>query len=69
MGVSIIEFDNGEGKVAQGYDFTGTAGVGAVYEIVERTFYAGAWCDYVILAEGSTTMSSIMFSLGLNYRF
>ncbi|MCP4134523.1 MAG: hypothetical protein GY754_26350 [bacterium] len=76
VGGAYIQFDEGDGAVengardvAEGFGVSFLGGAGLRYDIVKRKFFISAWGEYNLLYDGSTTMSNVIVSGGLSYRF
>jgi hypothetical protein len=69
LGVTMIDFNDGEGSKTR--SFAGHIGFGAgiVYEISKEHLYAGLWSDCVVMRDSSSTLYGVSATLGISYRF
>lgn len=68
-GVSIVDFNDGEGTKERSVAGMGGAGAGFVYEISERHLYAGLWGDYFVMRDKSALLHGYSATGGVSYRF
>jgi hypothetical protein len=69
FGTCIIDFNDGEGGNERSFAFSSFAGIGLVYELAERHFYAGLWSSYAYMKDKSSYLHGVDVSLGFSYRF
>lgn len=69
FGTSIIDFNDGEGDQERSFAFSSFSGLGLVYELAERHFYAGLWAEYAYMKDKSSYLHGMDVSLGFSYRF
>jgi len=68
-GVSVIEFDDGDGTVSRGADGSVLAGFSLSYELLKRTLSISVSCDYFLLIEGSDYLNTVIPSFAVSYHF
>ncbi|MGL4370673.1 MAG: hypothetical protein ACRCUT_13525, partial [Spirochaetota bacterium] len=69
LGMTMIDFDNGEGSSSRSFAFTADPGCGFVYEIAERHFYAGLWLDGSYMRDRSGALYGASGLVSRTYRF
>jgi len=69
VGSSFLIFDDGEGQKLSGIKFSAILGLGISTEILKKEFYINLYTDLNYVQDSNDFLISIIFSLGLSYRF
>lgn len=69
VGITMADFEDGEGAHSRGYDLCAAGGAGLWIEIVEDRIAIGAWADYYYFMEQKSSMGGIAGGVAVSFRF
>ena len=69
LGTTMFDFNDGEGSSDRSFAFSACAGLGLVYEVVDRHFYVGLWPEYYLVRDSSAGFHCVAATLSAGYRF
>jgi len=67
-GLSMVDYDSGQGEEMDGQIFTVTSGLKFQYSLIARRFYIGLFFDYYMLWDSSGKLHAGIAGVSLSYR-
>ncbi len=67
-GMSMVEYNSGQGEELDGQIFTLTAGLKFQYSLIQRRFFIGVFFDYYMLWDSSGMLHTGIGGVALSYR-
>jgi hypothetical protein len=69
FGATVVDFNDGEGTKTRSFSFSGNAGSGLVYEVIDRHLFIGLWAEYSFIRDKSSNLHNFIGTAGVSYRF